>query len=148
MMVAGELTFACRSTSMPSIAGNTTSSKAKSGFSPAKICRASSPLEARKTSKPSSPSARPRVRKVSASSSTISTEYGMLSDDLVILGCGFARLMHWQGHANRGARSGSALELNVASVASDVALADAKSEARAFPALGGEERLEDMRQNV
>src|ERR1017187_6929724 len=71
-----------------------------------------------------------------------------LRDDLLILGRGLTGLVHRQGHADGGTCAKSALQLNVPSMAADIALADAESEARALAALGGKERLENMRQNV
>src|ERR1035438_1238293 len=71
-----------------------------------------------------------------------------LGDDLLVFGRCLTGLVHRQSYADRRARTGSALELNVSSMAANVALADAESQAGAFAALGGEERLEDMRQDI
>ena len=62
-----------------------------------------------------------------------------------------AALPDWctrQSYTDRGARAQSTLELNVASVAANVALADTESETRALAALGGEEGFKDVRQDV
>src|SRR5512146_2584082 len=71
-----------------------------------------------------------------------------LGNDLLAVTHWPAALPHRQSDAHGGSVAGNALHLDVAAVAAHVVLRDAESKARPLAALGGEERLEDMRQNI
>src|SRR3974390_317842 len=120
MIVEGDSVLDWRRTSIPSMAGRPTSSNAKWGCWSARVFRASSPLLARSTSKPSPSRARPIVRSVSASSSTIRMEYAMLNDDLLADRLPPARLMNGQHDTYGCSHPGIAVKVDISSMTLDV----------------------------
>src|SRR3974390_2261999 len=72
----------------------------------------------------------------------------MLGDDLLADRFPHTRLMNGKRDPHGSTDSGIAVQVDVASMTLDVVARDTESQAGAFAALGGEERLEDMRQYV
>src|SRR5450759_4708632 len=150
-MVCGAVRLIWRRTSMPSMPGSTMSSMANSGRSRAKISRASSPVIATNTSKPSSRNAREMVRRVRASSSSMRIECAIrcLHDYFFFLLYRHASFLPYrQRDTHGGAMAGKAIHADVAAVTADIGVADAEAEAGSLAALGGKERFKNVRQDI